>query len=333
MSPSNHPINLNLALIVARLLTNQRGWRVDSLMNELNIAPRTYRKYRKRLMEEFRPFVREDGSSIVQEVDEGEARYLRLVDLEPTSQRDHDFVPRIAAMHFAQQLMTFLDGTDFQESFDTYFQNFTHGFEDRPFVLNHLLRNADRIFYQVPDAPKDYSKRRQELKDIADALIFRKIIDIVYDSPKWGELEMKLRPFSLMSYRSGLYLVAVSEKHDSDDPLIYSVDRVLSVSVTDEKFEYPSPATFDPQTYTEGSFGIYRGQDGRTYNYELIFKNERWLKMYLTERQWHPTQEFEELADGRIRMTFAVSATDEVNRWVRSFGDDVKVVRNGVETD
>lgn len=331
MSPSSNPISVNLALIVARLLTHQRGWRVESLRDTLGIAPRTYRKYRKILMEEFDPFVRSDGSSLIQEVEEGEARYLRLMDVEKTGFVDNDFVSRIAAMYFAQQLMNFLDGTEFQEAFETLFTNFTYSFEDRPFVLNHLLRNADRIFYQVPDAPKDYSKHRGQLREIANALIYRRIIEIVYDSPKFGEIPMTLRPYSMMSYRSGLYLVAVSEKHDSDEPRIYSVDRIKSVEQTDEKFEYPSPARFDPAAYTEGSFGIYRGNSDRRYAYEVIFDNERWLKMYVTERQWHPTQEFEELADGRLRMTFEVSATDEVDRWIRSFGEDVEIVKSGVE--
>jgi hypothetical protein len=330
---SNGPINLNLARIVVRLLTNQKGWRVDSLQSALEIRPRTYRKYRKLLTEEFEPFVREDGTPIIEEVTEGEAKYLRLVDIESTAASDADFVPRIAAMYFAQQLMGFLKGTKFQDAFHTLFQNFTHALADRPFVLNHLLRNADRIFYQVPDAPKDYSGHREELQTIAHALIFSKVLEVRYDSPTYGELDLVLHPYSLMSYRSGLYLVALSEKHENDDPRIYSVDRIREVTKLERGFEYPSPARFRPETYTEGSFGIFRGDPTRKYRYELIFDDVRWLKMYLREREWHPTQRFDELADGRLRLTFEVSATDEVERWIRSFGDEVEVVADGVEID
>jgi predicted DNA-binding transcriptional regulator YafY len=253
--------------------------------------------------------------------------------MESTAAEDDDFVPRIAAMYFAQQLMGFLQGTEFQDAFETLFQNFTHSLTDRPFVLNHLLRNADRIFYQVPDAPKDYSELREELQTVAHALIFSKVLEVTYDSPTYGELTLTLHPYSLMSYRSGLYLVALSEKHENDDPRIYSVDRIRAVEKLDRGFKYPSPARFKPETYTEGSFGIFRGDPTRKFLYELIFDNVRWLKMYVMERRWHPSQTFEELADGRLRMTFEVSVTDEVDRWVRSFGDEVDVVKNGVEVD
>ncbi len=326
------PINVNLARIVFRLLTNKKGWRIDLLQQELSIAPRTYRKYRKILTEEFTPFLREDGTSMVEEVKEGEARYLRLVHLEETAANQPDFVPRIAAMYFAQQLMGFLAGTNIEDAFQTLSNNFAHSLADRPFVLGHLLRNVDRIFYQVPDAPKDYSAKGDELNEIAHALIFTKVLRITYNSPSHGELEMILYPYSLMSYRSGLYLVARSEKHGSD-PRIYSVDRILDVERLDRSFEYPSSAQFHPQSYTEGSFGIFRGDPTRIFEYELIFDDVRWLKMFVRERRWHPTQRFDELADGRLRMTFRVSATDEVERWIRSFGDEVEVTKNGVEID
>jgi len=40
------PIALNLARIVHRLLVSPRGWRKEALCDELDIAPRTYRKYK-----------------------------------------------------------------------------------------------------------------------------------------------------------------------------------------------------------------------------------------------------------------------------------------------
>lgn len=79
---------LNLATIVLRLAQHPRGWRVDDLCAELEIKPRTYRKYRQVLQEQFRPFFRE-GVSLVQEVSEPGGRYLRLVEpLPPPPGRD-----------------------------------------------------------------------------------------------------------------------------------------------------------------------------------------------------------------------------------------------------
>tara|TARA_R110002072_G_scaffold121438_3_gene255242 strand:+ start:4271 stop:4450 length:180 start_codon:yes stop_codon:yes gene_type:complete len=41
--PPSRPIALNLATIVHRLLTRPRGWEIEDLRAELEIADRTYR--------------------------------------------------------------------------------------------------------------------------------------------------------------------------------------------------------------------------------------------------------------------------------------------------
>lgn len=60
---------------------------------------------------------------------------------------------------------------------------------------------------------------------------------------------------------------------------------------------------------------------------ELVFKNERWLKLYIRERRWHRSQELTDLPDGRLRLKLRVNNMVEVLPWIRSFGRDVKVVK------
>lgn len=52
------PINLNLALILHKLLQHPEGWSVEELMQEINISARTYRKYRKLLRDQLSPDLR-----------------------------------------------------------------------------------------------------------------------------------------------------------------------------------------------------------------------------------------------------------------------------------
>ena len=48
----------------------------------------------------------------------------------------------------------------------------------------------------------------------------------------------------------------------------------------------------------------------------------RWIR----ERQWHPTQEVEELADGGLVLRITVAGGGDLKRWVLSHGSHVEVL-------
>ena len=50
------------------------------------------------------------------------------------------------------------------------------------------------------------------------------------------------------------------------------------------------------------------------------------LAVYITERQWHGTQEFRMRRDGRIEMRLETTGRKELIRWVLSRMPDVKVL-------
>ena len=49
------------------------------------------------------------------------------------------------------------------------------------------------------------------------------------------------------------------------------------------------------------------------------------LAVYITERQWHASQEFHMRRDGRVLMCFETTGSKQVIRWVLSWMPDVKV--------
>lgn len=318
--------NFNLAWIVYRMVTSHRGVRVDEIRSHLGISGRTYRSYRLQLQREFPLLKRPDGSSCVEEVSEGSVKYLRIVDLPDNAWSDADFIARVAALHFARRLLNFFEGTEVADAISAFLSDFEHRMKDRKYLLGETLRHADRMFYEIPDAPKDYSDKRLEVQTILRAMLLTRQIEVEYDSASlkgpWG---MVLQPLTLASHRSALYLIARHE--DYDDIRMYAVDRFRKVEMTDEKFEYPSRVSYDPESYVASSWGLFRGDDDEQHEFELLFEDKRWLKMFLKERRWHRSQELEELDDGRLRMTFEVSSPKEVWRWIRGFGDDVDVVR------
>ncbi len=317
-------IALNLARILYRLLVDPRGWRVDALKSELGIADRTYRKYRALLQDEFNHLV-DEGHGLIVEVRDGDARYLRLADSEVPEEEHPRFIARVAALELARQSFDFLRATDIGKDLEAFQQEFWARVGDRTFVFRHLLNDLDRKLYHVPDAPKDYSGQQRKVWDILHALVFCKRLLVSYDSGRktWGP--QLVDPLTLLVWRSGLYVVARMKGGRKE--YLLAVDRMTQVERTGETFRYPAKADYRPEKLLDGSFGIFRDEAAKTIDVELLFANNKWLKQYVTERRWHPTQKFEEQPDGRLRMTFTVRAMQEVERWVRSFGDEVEWVR------
>jgi predicted DNA-binding transcriptional regulator YafY len=56
----------------------------------------------------------------------------------------------------------------------------------------------------------------------------------------------------------------------------------------------------------------------------LLFEPK--LAVYVTEREWHPTQEFRTRADGRVEMRMETTGWKELIRWILSWMPDVEVL-------
>jgi hypothetical protein len=319
------PLALNLARLLLRLLTDPRGWRVDDLQATLGIRDRTYRKYRALLQDHF-DFLCDARGSLVAEAREGDARYLRLRDsVEPVEEHSH-FMARVAGLELARQAFAFLAPTGIGEDLDAFRQEFFDRAGDRAYVFHQLLRDVDRKFLVVPDAPKDYSDQGRKVAAILHSLMYGKRLRLVYESGRARSGPQSVEPLTLMVWRSALYLVARFK--GSAKPYILAVDRMQDVERTGETFRFPAAADYSPAGLLDGSFGIFHEPGVRPRPFELVFANDRWLKMYVRERRWHPTQAFEELADGRLRMTFTTSSLSDVRTWIRGFGAAVEVVRS-----
>ena len=70
------------------------------------------------------------------------------------------------------------------------------------------------------------------------------------------------------------------------------------------------PADFNPEAYARQAFGIVGGEE--PIKVRLLFESK--LAAYVTERQWHPTQEFRTRADGRIEMRLERTGRKELQQ-------------------
>ena len=94
----------------------------------------------------------------------------------------------------------------------------------------------------------------------------------------------------------------------------------MRVEGTGERFI--RPADFSPEAYARQAFGIVGGEE--PIKVRLLFEPK--LAVYITERHWHPTQQFKTKADGSVEMRMETTGRKELIRWILSWQPDVKVL-------
>lgn len=316
----------NIARILHRLMTSPRGFNVEALKQELGIEARTYRGYRA-FLEEL-PFLQHEGKALIMEEGQGAAKRLILRTWRQATVSDSDFQARFASIFLAQQMLSFLRKTPLEEAFGQIVEELQSAVSDRS-LLDYAMRHADRKFIFQPHAPKDYRGAEARIELLLQGLIYNKPLTLTYTSGSSGSpYQITLEPLTLASSKSALYLMARAPSGaDPDEVRFYAVDRISEVSLLAESFEYPLPQEYDPRDLFDGHFGIYSSDRARPHQVELIFADIPWLKAYLQERTWHPSQRFEALDDGRLMMRFELRDMGTIWRWLRSFGDDVELIK------
>lgn len=128
-----------------------------------------------------------------------------------------------------------------------------------------------------------------------------------------------VNPLHLRNHLGDWYLIAWD--HGRDKPLDFHCGRIREWQVLETPFEWPH--SFDLNAYLDTGFGMIRGQEPIVV--ELVFDEyqARWMR----ERgKFHPTEEREELPEGRLRMRLTVTALDGVKRFVMQYGQHVEVI-------
>jgi len=125
-------------------------------------------------------------------------------------------------------------------------------------------------------------------------------------------------PYHLFAYSGEWYLIAADKKRD--EPRLYALSRIKSATGFEEHFEMPKD--FDAKTYLRGAFGIFRGE--KSAMVRLRFDADQ--APYILERTWMQGQHIKRLRSGEVILSFQTSHLYEVERWVLSWGEGVKVL-------
>ena len=153
---------------------------------------------------------------------------------------------------------------------------------------------------------------------LARCVVSREAIRATYQTFDGRISEYELHPYHLLAYHGNWYLMA--RNVEKERVATFALSRFRQIAATGSAFT--RPAEFSPETYARQAFGIVGGEE--PIKVRLLFEPK--VAVYITERQWHPSQAFRTRRDGRVEMRLETTGRKELVRWILSWAPDVKVL-------
>jgi predicted DNA-binding transcriptional regulator YafY len=105
---------------------------------------------------------------------------------------------------------------------------------------------------------------------------------------------------------------------------IFVLARMRQVARTAQEFSNPRPGDAEIQRLFQNSFQIWQSENTSLEQVVLRFSGR--AAQLVRERNWHSSQQIQELADGDLEFSLTLNALEEIVPWVLSWGKDCEVV-------
>jgi predicted DNA-binding transcriptional regulator YafY len=182
-----------------------------------------------------------------------------------------------------------------------------------------FVRQLEHSFSVGLGPHKRYRDHRTTIDLLTKAITRGRTVQMrYYSASRQATTRREVDPYRLRYIDGGLYLIGYC--HWRKDVRMFGVERIRSCTLTDHPYQMPLDA--DVETYIEDALIVMRG---KRIEVELLFDKE--TVAWVRDRIWHPSQQFTQLKDGRLRMALTVADTRELLGWILSFGNGVWVMK------
>jgi predicted DNA-binding transcriptional regulator YafY len=145
-------------------------------------------------------------------------------------------------------------------------------------------------------------------------------ISMNYFTASRGERNQRVfEPYHLYNVRGDWQVIGFD--HLRQQFRNFAVSRIEAWQVQKDQ-RFTRDATFSVDSYLASGFLAERGDS----TLEVAIWFDAYQARYMRERQFHPSQQIEEHADGSLTLRFQSGALAEVRRWVMSFGSHARVL-------
>lgn len=220
------------------------------------------------------------------------------------------------ALYLGRRFLEPLAGTVFWEAAQRAFKKIRASFGKN--ALKYVDQFAT-MFHQTMVGISDYSKKAELIDDLMVGIEDHRAVFLTYQSLRATEpVTYDVYPYGLAYHRGSLYLIGRAPQHD--EIRHWKVDRIDNAELTEIHFNRPED--FNLEEHLKGSFGIYHG-DGDV-QIKVRFSPE--VARYVSESKWHESQKLKTEKDGSVIVEFHLDDTEEIKRWIMSFGKHAQVI-------
>ena len=224
----------------------------------------------------------------------------------------------LLSIYMGRQFLETLAGTPFWDGQQKVFSKIRGALG--PSAINYLKKLATSLCATTVGA-SDYTKRSELIDLLMIAIEDRLVSLIVYQSDRSTEpVEQEVYPQGFVYHRGSLYLIAWSSRRG--EIRTYKMDRIEDVHST--KLPAAIPEKFDLAEWLEHSFGVFRSNSTELQTIRIHFARD--VARYVHESRWHGSQKLKIQKDGSLIAEFCLTDTQEIKRWIMSFGPNAVVL-------
>jgi predicted DNA-binding transcriptional regulator YafY len=155
---------------------------------------------------------------------------------------------------------------------------------------------------------------------LAKATAQRRQLEITYRKAGTAAGERRVvDPYHLANINGEWFLFAYD--HLRKDIRTFAPARIQHLVATGKTFTRPQK--FSLEKRLRDSFGVHSGAG----EFDVVLRFNARVADYIREKKWHESQQLHELKNGEVELRFKLSSLVEVERWVLSWGGDVRVVQ------
>jgi len=293
--------------------SSNRQLRINAIAERMEVHRRTVIRY----VDALNASVDNDlGEPIVERVGTGVRAVVRLGQrVQPLSARIFQF----AAIYAATRSLESGGGSVLSDATGPLLDRIEADFE---MSLKPVARRVHDAFHHVPFGPKDYRANEDALDAVVRGALYRRPVTIRYRTLDGWKITKKIEPFTLLTYRDGLYVLARQEVKKGPRMRLYAVDRILDAELH-RKEEFNVPVSYRPEDFFRGSLGLWQTAK-RAQRIRIAFDAE--VVDAVKERQWPGIEGWEELDDDRWALDLKVPVTPEVVTWIITWGRAAEVL-------
>lgn len=218
----------------------------------------------------------------------------------------------ILSLYFLKTYLRLFKGTVIEEQVDIL----TKKIEE---MAPEDIVPAETIFADKNFGFYDYSNYDPIIRKIIRLIQQKQLVDIEYINHSQNIEKTLEAVFQMIfTYSEMLYTVIYIPKYDSHVAL--SIQNITYIQETDKKLSKTPKFNFNE--WSKERFGVFWGEPS-----DIEIEIDKEYRHYFENRNWHSTQKFLELPEGKLLLKMKVPLVPDLTAWLMSWGDAIRVIK------